>query len=394
MKLLHQNSKNSFYLFILLIFLSGTSNKAFTQESTENSIRSESTQITEYAESDSIVLDSVKSDSTWKIGWFPVIFYSNETKWAGGSGIQLVKKGYTQRHSSSIGVLGFYTQNNQYTIIVNTGMFLKKGTYKLGGEIAYIYFPDKFYGIGNNTAKEDEEKYTTRLFRFKPLFQRRLFSPNFYIGFHYDYAYTDVVETEAGKILNSGIITGSNGGAASGIGLDLTWDTRNDNLCPMSGSYYQFMTGFYSPTLGSDFTFNSYLIDMRQYMSIFNKHVIAFRGVVGINTGEPPFQMLYFTGSLGVFLRGYTNSRFMDKNVLTFQAEYRLPLIWRFGLVGFAGFGQVAPEFDQVSLNNLKPSAGFGIRFALIPEQKVNLRLDIGIGKDDGSFNINIMEAF
>jgi len=129
-------------------------------------------------------------------------------------------------------------------------------------------------------------------------------------------------------------------------------------------------------------------------MSIFSGHVIAFRGIIGVNTGDPPFQMLFLTGSLGSFLRGYTISRFMDKNVITFQTEYRMPLIWRFGLVAFAGFGQVAPEFSQVSINDLKPSVGLGLRFALIPDQKVNLRIDFGIGKDDSSFNIDFMEAF
>ena len=71
-----------------------------------------------------------------------------------------------------------------------------------------------------------------------------------------------------------------------------------------------------------------------------------------------------------------------------------MPLIWRFGLVAFAGFGQVAPELNQVSINDLKPSVGLGLRFTLIPEQKVNLRIDFGIGKDNSSFNIDFMEAF
>ena len=62
--------------------------------------------------------------------------------------------------------------------------------------------------------------------------------------------------------------------------------------------------------------------------------------------------------------------------------------------MGFAGCGQVAHEFEKISLKELKPSAGFGIRFALIPEQKVNLRIDLGMGKDDSSFDINILEVF
>ncbi len=46
---------------------------------------------------------------------------------------------------------------------------------------------------------------------------------------------------------------------------------------------------------------------------------------------------------------------------MVFQIEYRLPLFGWFGLVGFGGCGQIAGEFKKLSLNELKPSAGFGL---------------------------------
>jgi len=379
-------------MFLFGIFISGSCCNAYAQENAAETFSGESALTVQ--EIDSVKGKTAMADSTWNIGWFPVIFYSNETRLAGGGGVQLVKKGYTERHASSIGIIAYYTQNKQYSIGANTVIFFERGAYKAGGEIAYYYFPEKFYGIGNNTSKNDEEKYITRSVRFRPIFQKMFFSSNLFIGFNYDYAHFDVLEKEPGKILDRGSITGSEGGLASGIGIYITWDARDNNLYPTSGSYHQLITGFYGPSLGSDFNFNIYLADLRHYLPLFDDHVLAFRGVAGINSGDPPFQMIYFTGSLGAFLRGYTQSRFMDKSVVTFEAEYRLPLVWRFGLVGFAGIGQVAPKISQMSLNQLKPSAGFGIRFALIPEQNVNVRIDMGVGKDDASFNINLMEAF
>ena len=71
-----------------------------------------------------------------------------------------------------------------------------------------------------------------------------------------------------------------------------------------------------------------------------------------------------------------------------------MPLYWRFGLVAFAGFGQVADKIEKMEFSEFKPSGGLGLRFALIPDQKVNLRIDMGVGKDDGSFDISIMEVF
>ena len=256
-------------LFIIYFIITVISNKVFAQGSTDNFSQNLSTPIVEYSDSDTSIVDSAKFERAWEMGWFPVIFYSNETEFGVGGGVQWVKSGYTKRHSSSMGILGYYTQNNQFAIIVNKERFFKQGTYRLAGEIAYHYFPDKFYGIGNNTVLEDEEDFTSQEFRFNPLFQRILFYSNLYVGFHYDYYYAEIVETEPGKILDSGTITGSEGGLSSGIGLDVTWDTRDNNLYPTGGSLYQFIAAFYGPTLGSDFTFYSYLVDLRQYVSIF-----------------------------------------------------------------------------------------------------------------------------
>jgi len=342
------------------------------------------------AEQDTSAFQAEKQTDAWDFGAFPIIFYSDETRLAGGAGVQAVHKTESEQHSSTIGLIGFYTQNKQYVFQVAPELYLKGGSYKLSGGIAYLYYPDKFYGIGNNTSKNDEEDYTSRRFQFNPIVQKKIFS-KLYVGFQYNFAYAKLTETEAGKLLDKGIILGSEGGSVSGIGLIATYDSRDNNLYPTSGSYHQFSAVAYEPGLGSDFAYNSYLLDLRHYRPVFSKHILAFQGVIGLNTGNPPFNSL---NQLGTYLRGYYQSRFQDKNLITFQAEYRLPLFGRFGLVGFAGCGQVAHEFEKISLNELKPSAGFGIRFALIPEQKVNLRIDFGFGKDDSSFDIVIMELF
>jgi hypothetical protein len=115
------------------------------------------------------------------------------------------------------------------------------------------------------------------------------------------------------------------------------------------------------------------------------------RGVVGLTTGNPPFQMMHH---LGAFMRGYHLNRFRDRNLLAVETEYRFSLFGRFGMVAFAGCGQVAHDVQDFSFDRIKPSVGLGFRFALIPEQKMNLRMDVGIGKDDSSFNITILEMF
>lgn len=328
-----------------------------------------------------------------QIGGFPVFFYSDETRFAGGGGAQVMFKGESERFSSTVGLLSFVTQNKQYMFIIAPEIFLKNDTYKITGYYAYSYFPDSFFGIGNNTSKHDEEKYTGRLLKLNPVIQKKV-SPNLFIGIQYDYVYGKINKTEKDGQLINGFVPGSEGGGASGAGINMTWDSRDNNIYPVSGSFHQFTASSYGTALGSDYTFNSYLVDLRHYRQVFGKHIIAFQGVTGINNGHPSFQFMNEVTSLGRYLRGYTRTRFVDNNVIAFQTEYRMPLFWRFGLVGFAGFGQVTNKIKNIEFGELKPSGGIGLRIALVPEQKLNLRFDIGIGKDDSSFDISIMESF
>ena len=70
----------------------------------------------------------------------------------------------------------------------------------------------------------------------------------------------------------------------------------------------------------------------------------------------------------------------MDKNLLTLQAEYRMNILEKLGLVFFAGMGDVANRFSDFNPSEFKFGAGFGFRYTILPENKLNLRFDFGIG--------------
>ena len=331
-----------------------------------------------------------KSITSWQRGIIPIIFYSDETKLAGGMGLQFVKKEDSGKYFSNFRIIGFYTQKKQYVIEIKPEIYFNKENYKFIGNLTYLYYPDVLFGTGNNTNKADKEDLTARLFKFKPQIQRKIFN-NFYFGIVYDLLNADIVKIKNGGLLNNDLITGSNGGTTSGIGANLTWDSRDDNLYPFSGFYHQLTVTSYGSTLGSDYVYNSYLLDLRHYKTIFKNKILAFQGVVGVNSEEAQFQLLH---QLGSYLRGYTQTRFMDKNLIAVRAEFRMPITNLFGLVFFTGIGEVFHKFEMMSVDGIKPAAGLGIRYLLLPEQIVYVRIDYGIGKDDTSFDINLMEAF
>ena len=94
-------------------------------------------------------------------------------------------------------------------------------------------------------------------------------------------------------------------------------------------------------------------------------------------------------------MRGYYEGRYRDRNVVVLQAEYRLPIFWRFGAVGFAGVSDVAHRFRDFKFDNLKYSYGFGLRYLFNKNEKMYVRFDIGFGRGGMSgFYFSVFEAF
>jgi outer membrane protein assembly factor BamA len=120
---------------------------------------------------------------------------------------------------------------------------------------------------------------------------------------------------------------------------------------------------------------------------------LALQSLVIIQTGTVPFLNLAQMGG-PYTMRGYFEGRFRDKNLMLFQLEYRVPVIWRLGVVGFLGIGNVAEKIDQIDFGSLKSSYGFGIRYLFSETEKIQIRLDIGFGKGSSGFYVSIFEAF
>ncbi|MFQ6114683.1 MAG: BamA/TamA family outer membrane protein [bacterium] len=325
--------------------------------------------------------------------FFPIIFRSPDTKWAGGASVNYyyyASGNQEEGRPSTIAPTFIYTQRKQIISSVGADLYWKNDTYNPSGGITYIKFPDTFYGIGNNTSTDDAEDYTQRVIFFGLGFRKKIRS-DLYIGVNYQFGHGKMLEVEANGLLARGDILGSRGGTVSGAGFSVNWDTRNNIFYPTSGGVYGFSVTLYNHAIGSDFDFVQYGLDASKYVPLFSSHVLAFQGVLTMRTGDPPFQLL---SQLGGILRGYVASRFIDKNLFAMQVEYRLPVWWRFGLVGFAGFGDVANKITDFEPGDFKHSVGWGIRYLFVRDEHINLRIDFGFGQDSSQFYISFFEAF
>jgi outer membrane protein assembly factor BamA len=325
----------------------------------------------------------------------PIIYYTPETRWAWGAGglayFSLTKDESVPR-PSNIAFSGVFTQNKQYSFDLNPDFYFRHG-YHAQFDLQYAKFPDKFFGVGNDTPESLEEPYTSKYWKLRvEALKKTVGSVN--LGFQYLFDSVNMTEVEKGGELDSGAVSGSEGGIVSGGGLFVTIDSRDSIFFPTTGSFHQLSLLGFGRALGSDFGFGRFLLDARRYFRFSPSRVLALQSQLLLQSGQPPFWRMGMLGGEDG-LRGYYLGRYRDHNLFYFQAEYRwVPVVWRIGLAGFAGLGEVADRLAGFSINGLKPSYGLGLRFVFSRDQRINLRVDYAFGRDSSAVYFTAAEAF
>jgi len=337
--------------------------------------------------------DSARTKS--KFNAYPYVFYTPETKFAGGAGGIFIFYTATDTivNPSKIGFGGYYSSNKQYKISMNNEYYFFNNKLFFSLPLSYGYFVDKFWGIGDDTETTGTESYTKTTFTAAITVQ---IPPLLFMadrsGLILDYNYTEIVDKDSNTYLLNDEVTGSNGGQFFGIGGDLVWDSRDNIFFPNRGGY-QYMKFVMYPGIG-DFRFGVFEIDVKHFWAFKPDRVFASNFVFEVASGGTPFYKLPALGG-PKRMRGYFMGRYRDNVYMMLQLEYRQYFWKRFGFVFFGGAGNVSDELLTYSFQTLKYSVGGGLRFQFNRREKINLRMDIGYGFD-GSTGIyfGIEEAF
>jgi hypothetical protein len=339
--------------------------------------------------------DTAASDSldTRRARWslLPILFSSPDTRFAFGVLPQYFFYLGSDSRPSNLRLDAYYTLNRQYSFQFRPQIWLKGNTYRLAGALIFREWPTDFYGVGADFGDDFREKFTENEVSFTAEAQRQL-RPGLFAGARYALRWARIKETAPGGVLESGTVTGSGTGAASGIGILLSWDTRDNVYSPSSGSFHQASADIGGRLLGSDYRFDTYTLDLRRYFSPAKRHVLALQAGATVTTGDPPFRLLPGVGS---DLRGYSSVRFVDRCLLMLQAEYRVvPIWWRLGLTLFGGVADVAHDLGAFDFADPKWAVGVGVRFLLYRDEKITVRQDFGFGRDSSGDYLDLNEAF
>ncbi|MVM30936.1 BamA/TamA family outer membrane protein [Spirosoma sp. HMF4905] len=322
----------------------------------------------------------------------PVIYYTPETKLGYGLlGVSLFRTDSTTR-TSNVDFAIIHTLNRQTVVEPTYTVFTHREHYLLRGMFLYTQFPEFYYGIGNETTDSQKELISYKSLRAYNRFLRQV-RPRLFVGLQQQYFKTFDVNRSSETPFPTNTLIGGLGSVVNGVGVAAVLDTRDNIYSPSRGWYADVSSMLYNQTLGSQFTFTNYTVDIRRYKSLSPRTVLALQGFANLNVGEVPFKLAATLGG-SFLLRGYYNGRYRDNNALAFQAEVRQRLLGRLGGTVFASAGNVANVLREFSPLEWKVAGGAGLRYLISRKEHLNLRFDVAVGQQTHGIYVNISEAF
>lgn len=337
-----------------------------------------------------------KLDRKYRIVVLPSIYYTPETNLAGGlSAIGVFKtnkKDSVNAKTSRIIAAGIYTLNDQIIFSVPYDVFLKEDKFRLSGQLGFFRYPFKYSGLGSDHPVDFSEDYESYFPRFRIKTVRRL-KRDLYAGGQFWYQNVTMTSIKEGGLLQLEQVSGFQGGVTSGAGISVIYDSRDDQLDPKKGWFNDFSTLHNSDLFGSDFSYDSYVLDARKYLPIKTNQVLALQFFSEFHFGNPPFNQMGLMGGQ-VRMRGYREGIYRDKKKIETQAEFRTKIYWKFlSFVVFGGAGTVGQKVDDLG-SRIFLSGGGGARIWMDKTKKIFIRLDYGVGEGTSGFYFNLGHSF
>ena len=176
---------------------------------------------------------------------------------------------------------------------------------------------------------------------------------------------------------------------ASGLGLSLEHDSRDNFFTPSRGWTGSIDTIFYDPDWGSDTRFQSYRAHAFAYFPLSPKWVLGARVDGRTAEGAVPFYQLPFLD-----MRGLPSARYQDENTALTELELRWNVTPRWAVVGFAGAGRAWGKRDDFNDADTVVSKGAGFRYLIARQLGLYMGMDFAWGPDDSAFYIQVGNAW
>ncbi len=164
------------------------------------------------------------------------------------------------------------------------------------------------------------------------------------------------------------------------VGLSLTalYENVDYKISPRSGFQTELKVTVNDETIGSDYNFEQFSWQVRQYFEFADKYTLAWRLDGSSTSGDVPFYMEPF-----VQIQGIPAMRYQGPTAVTFEVRGGMDLNPRWSLLGFAGGGRAADGFSELSSAETHGAYGAGFRYLLARRLGMRIGIDVAKGPDE-----------
>jgi hypothetical protein len=175
----------------------------------------------------------------------------------------------------------------------------------------------------------------------------------------------------------------------SSLGLMATFDSRDNNYYPTSGSHFELVWTRDDDAWGSDFDFDKLTSFYNYFFSITAKDTLALRAALADVAGNTPFFLLP-----SLKMRGFPAGRYRDDSSLSGHIEWRRKFLPRWKLILFGEAGSTADSMSDLFHTETITSYGGGVRWQVTKDKNLHLGVDIGFSGGDHEIYVQIGERF
>ncbi len=328
-----------------------------------------------------------------KIELFPILSYDTDAGF--GYGLKIFGWNYLGIDESIDLTLFNSTKGERwYRVVFSVPDFERRqGTvYPLSFDLIFDYdkwIASNFYGVGNDARAEARVAYTKEPLDLALLAGRGA-SPSFAmqagvrIRSVRNIVDPDTASPDPGHLYGGRVLYWAPMGS-------VRYDTRNSYIDATRGLVMQCDLEIAPATKANDVSFTKLSLTLQAYELLCGRSSVAVRGLFSALAGtDLPVQVLLPVGG-GSTLRGYPQDRFLDRVAGVVNAEFRFPIYWRFWGIAGIDAGRVWGAVRQLSFNDWKSAAVFGLRFKM---DLFIVRLDFGLSDETTGFYLNFGQLF
>jgi len=306
---------------------------------------------------------------------------------------------------SSANFAPYWNLHSRFGLPLRSSIWLKDNTWNIQGDIRFLRYPQYTWGLGSTNDYSEKTLVDYNYVRFYQSALKRI-TPYFFAGGGYNIDYRSSIRSDDPSVdlkQFTGYNYGTGGSSvSSGINLDLLYDTRNNSINPLPGSYFNLVYRVNPAFLGSNDSWHSLYLDYRKYvpMNPTNKNqqnTLAFWSyfwtVLG---GNAPYLDLPSIGwdPYNRSGEGIEQNRYRGKSLFYLESEYRRDITAN-GLLGFVAFADVnTVSGSGTFLKSWHPAAGTGLRVKFNKGSNTNIGIDYALSKGYRAVILNVGESF